>query len=1267
MRVSFLIFGGFLLCSLTSCQVENYCFCVEPESDTGSSINPCPGACRPLEYYIANMSVYNDYTTFYFLNGTHLMNHTVMKIGGVTHLTLRGYAGHTSEHETGSSVLATVECEGTNAGFKFNYIDHLSIYGIKFNNCGYDSGGYSNAIVLSLVWNLCLQSVEIHNTRGVGIYGYEVVGNSTISNTVVSSSRRVSSNSSSGNMHFYYEYISTEFKQHSLNITNSQILKGDNYKYLYSQRPHAGGIFIYLKTTNSIQILMENIIISENSGYNGGNAAIDYIAVGNSWLSTITIQNCSFLHGTARGFGAGLYTAFISEHSKRGDNTSHSTQVLDVKDSHFEDNCAHKVGAGTYIQLHENSAFGAVANVTFSNCHFRNNYIRSSSGRGGSAVNIINFHIPDYIPHPFPQYVISFTSCTFKGNYAREISTLSTGSSAFYVEANAITLLTDCQFGDNYNCSGLSAVHSNLLLEGEIDIFNNTAVNGGGIALCANSIIRLSSNVTVMIKDNHATLNGGGIYTEFECLQAIPPCFYQVMNISVHLNKTVFLQNNTADRAGSGLYGGSIDGCYYYGPYSNDHNNTFNDLFLVSSTPNDTSPVSSNPVRVCLCEESATGVYERNCSVFTSRIHQIYSGSEVSVNVVVVGQRTGTVPGVVMAKLEPVPGVQHSLGHLQDSQLKVVNSAACTSLTYTVYSNISAGSNGTYRTEVINLSVQNSDARNDKEKDYTIYFRLHVLPCPPGFRLENDSQPVCKCLPELAGLKHIDCNISNTSIRRLIGSRWWIGYIPNEHRVVYIHNCPFDYCMMNHQVDLNATELASQNVQCAHNRSGTLCGGCQTNLSNVLGSSHCKDCSDSGFGRVLGIILLLAMLGAVLVLLIGMLNLSVTEGTLNAIVFYMNVVRVNTSFFDFNHDNRMDTTALKTFVAWINLDLGIELCFYNGMGAVGKTGLQFVFPLYLWCLSGLIIYCGRKSSTVIRLFGTNTVKVLATIILLSYAKLIRTVIDVWNVTVIESSHRDYEAVWAVDGNIRYFHHNGHTTLFIIAVVVTAVTLPYTLALLFIQCLRKKSDMKVLFWVNRLKPFFDAYTGPYKDRYHFWTGFLLIIRLSLFIGIAANGNKGPILTLTYITGTASLLLLIMQPGIYKNWALNILDSFVYFNLISFTALTVYDFHFIYNNDLPSLFCVGSMFLLFCGVVVYHMLKRLSETQRWRLMRVWLLDRKWPWMKRKPIRSLILPYIDPDSIDDLSSSDSELDPILQNAPPVARYDEYREPLIETGHND
>ena len=212
-------------------------------------------------------------------------------------------------------------------------------------------------------------------------------------------------------------------------------------------------------------------------------------------------------------------------------------------------------------------------------------------------------------------------------------------------------------------------------------------------------------------------------------------------------------------------------------------------------------------------------------------------------------------------------------------------------------------------------------------------------------------------------------------------------------------------------------------------------------------------------------------------------------------------------------------------------------------------------------------------------------------------------------------------------------------------------------------------MRVLWWVNKLKPFFDAYTGPYKDKYHFWTGFLLIVRILLFTGIAINTTKGPILNITLISSTTSFLFVLIQPGLYKHWALNIIEALTYANLNLLAAGTAYKMAFsTYNNDVPVILCIGSMFLLFCGIVVYHVLKKLSDTERGRLMKLWLLDMRCPWMKRKPIRSLILPYIDPDSVGDLSSSDddNELDPILRNAPPVARYDEYREPLIETEHD-
>jgi len=43
-----------------------------------------------------------------------------------------------------------------------------------------------------------------------------------------------------------------------------------------------------------------------------------------------------------------------------------------------------------------------------------------------------------------------------------------------------------------------------------------------------------------------------------------------------------------------------------------------------------------------------------------------------------------------------------------------------------------------------------------------------------------------------------------------------------------------------------------------------------------------------------------------------------------------------------------------------------------------------------------------------------------------------------------------------------------------------------------------SRYRVLFWVQKLKPLFDAYTGPYKDIYHYWTGLLLLVRTVLLL-------------------------------------------------------------------------------------------------------------------------------------------------------------------------
>ena len=152
------------------------------------------------------------------------------------------------------------------------------------------------------------------------------------------------------------------------------------------------------------------------------------------------------------------------------------------------------------------------------------------------------------------------------------------------------------------------------MLSGSITIAKNTAYNGGGVLLCANSIIFLSLHVSVTIEENLASNFGGGIYAEFECSQAVPPCFYG--------NETsVFLVNNNASRAGDALYGGSIDSCYTY-PNSllinKSHKVPFQMLFQMNYSNATNSLVTSDPYKVCFCNPLHPTLTTANAEQYTT-------------------------------------------------------------------------------------------------------------------------------------------------------------------------------------------------------------------------------------------------------------------------------------------------------------------------------------------------------------------------------------------------------------------------------------------------------------------------------------------------------------------------------------------------------------------------------------------------------------------------------------------------------------------------
>ncbi len=133
-----------------------------------------------------------------------------------------------------------------------------------------------------------------------------------------------------------------------------------------------------------------------------------------------------------------------------------------------------------------------------------------------------------------------------------------------------------------------------------------------------------------------------------------------------------------------------------------------------------------------------------------------------------------------------------------------------------------------------------------------------------------------------------------------------------------------------------------------------------------------------------------------------------------------------------------------------------------GSTNVTKSGLQFVFPVYIWCIAGFIILVSRHSIKATRFFGRNSVAVLSTLILLSYGKLFRIITNVFTPADISGSDGSIRRVWSLDGNVEYGTTPGHIVLIVVALLFMLLFwLPFTLTLLLVPFLKAKSDYQPL--------------------------------------------------------------------------------------------------------------------------------------------------------------------------------------------------------------
>ena len=146
------------------------------------------------------------------------------------------------------------------------------------------------------------------------------------------------------------------------------------------------------------------------------------------------------------------------------------------------------------------------------------------------------------------------------------------------------------------------------------------------------------------------------------------------------------------------------------------------------------------------------------------------------------------------------------------------------------------------------MTLYASDGPCKDAKLSTKTFNIQFLPCtcPIGFQpleLANETNCLCECHVDIA--EYVQCNSTTESFIRQ--SNVWIIEVTLGidsdaviHYFVYDH-CPFDYCgPISTPVNLNLPN--GVDIQCALNRTGTLCGSCKPGFSLSLGSSLCLQC-----------------------------------------------------------------------------------------------------------------------------------------------------------------------------------------------------------------------------------------------------------------------------------------------------------------------------------------------------------------------------------------------------------------------------------------
>ena len=553
------------------------------------------------------------------------------------------------------------------------------------------------------------------------------------------------------------------------------------------------------------------------------------------------------------------------------------------------------------------------------------------------------------------------------------------------------------------------------------------------------------------------------------------------------------------------------------------------------------------------------------------------------------------------------------------------------------------------------------------DDQYMYYSGNFYYQLDPGPIFKNDASPIEMTL----NVSTIGPIVASTTITVTVTGQCSEPYVSSNGSCSepdagdYIHKCnnPQDYCPFVAVECLYYSNYHSAkcfNVTCYqyNNRpiQSDLCAYCPP--GNGVSINKINKCT----GQCNDLLNLLIFIGieilpiTIMVLLIIILNIQLTNGSMNGLVFYSQLIFfIYSDFVLLLMSTKNDYELLASPCSVFNLDftpflVDYPLCIVPNMSPLGAISFWYVigfYPLllllliYVWIVlydKGFkcVVLITRPFHRCMARFWSMTgiepslIHSTASIYILCFTQLAGVSLKILRFQYYHhdiENEVDYEIInmstnFFYDSNVKYFQDHQHVVAGSVAILVLIVVI--IMPTLYIQFYRFKWFHKLLGILHLRKQLLislgDVFTGPYKNGsdntfdYRFFAGFYLwarvIIMSSIFLA-GINDEEMPLSDLSYyyfsnalsIQGCCVLLLAIMVL-IFRPFKRNIHSfSEVTMLIMEFAFLTsVFVLSNIDQDNLESLgFVITSFNCLFFGIlalyIFYQLVKIMSNCYRY----------------------------------------------------------------------